>query len=138
MAFEDISKISPTLVAGVLLDSFPGVTREDSDAIGRRRVFRLSFSEFTLTVTTPVEQKMKGKTTVTFRRAIQLKKKRPQDRDTTLQVFNISKTFKWDQGEAFVQEIHWARGYVMGIVMALSAAFESRIGSPLADIFGGQ
>lgn len=121
--------IDPSLVEGALLDSFPGVQIDKSEAIGRRKVYKVEFSEFTLTVSTPETAVMKGDTTLMFRRVISFKHD-PRDRPHNVQVFTVSKSYKVDDSEGLLREIRWARSYIMGIVMALSQAFSEALGSP--------
>jgi len=117
------------MIQGALIDSFPGVRIDKSEAIGRRKVYKIEFSEFSLTISTPEDAAMKGDTTFMFRRVISVQLD-PKDRPHSIQVFTVSKSYKVGDSEELLQAIHWARGYIMGIVMALSQAFNENIGSP--------
>jgi len=135
MPNPDPTPITPALVEGVLIDAFPGAELSKSDAIGRRRVFTVAFSEFTLTITTPEHAGMQGKTSFRFRRDIHSQKRRPADRGATVRVRNINKTFAWDEAEDLAREISRSRSYIMGIVMALQQAFSEGPPPPGGNIF---
>jgi hypothetical protein len=128
--------IEPSLVEGVLVDAFPGVDLYKSEAIGRRKVFKVEFSEFTLTVTTPEHSGMKGKTSFQFQRRIEYTPDDPRARKAEILVFRVAKSFNVDEGEQLLTAIRRARGYVMGIVMALQQAFQEGGGGPIANLFG--
>jgi hypothetical protein len=113
--------IDPVLVESVLINAFPGTDILKSSAVGRRRVFIAEFSEFKLTVTTPETSGMRKPTTVAFRRSIEFQQGAGGSR--TVKVFNLNKSFKHDDPDGFMQEVRRARAYCMGIVMALSEAF---------------
>lgn len=127
--------IEPVLVESALIDAFPGVDLYKSTAIGRRRVFKVEFSEFALTVTTPEHSGMKGSTSFLFQRRIDYTPDDPRARKSEILVFRTALTFKVDEWEELLQAIRRARGYVMGIVMALQVAFREKGGGPLAHLF---
>lgn len=134
---DEPTPITPLLVEGALINAFPGIDIGKSEAIGRKKVFTVSFSEFALTITTPETSGMRGQTTLMFRRSIQPRVSTHRGGPSKpLLVMNEIKIFEWDQADALASEIQWARGYIMGIVMALSSAFEERLGSPRSSLLG--
>lgn len=114
--------IDPSMVEGALVDAFPGVSLTKSSAVGRRRVFIAEFAEFKLSVTTPETPGMRKPTTLTFRRTIEFKQKGNAN-PRTMQVFNLNKSFPFDDAAGLLEEIRRARSYCLGIVYALSQAF---------------
>lgn len=117
--------IYPARVKGYLMDLFPGVHVVEESSLGRRRVYRLQFSEFTLSVTTPETEGMAKSTTFAFRREVGGKR-----------VLAKTKTFEHTDWLGLRGHIDRARSYVMGLIEAMSDAFSDHLGSPLADIFG--
>ena len=131
----DPTLIEPVLVESALLDGFPGVDLYKGDAIGRRKVYKVEFTEFSLTITTPEHSGMKDKTSFQFQRRIESIPEDKRARKSDILVFRIAKTFAHDEGEALMTEIRRAKSYVLGIVIALQSAFEEKGGGPIADIF---
>lgn len=118
-----------------MVDAFPGVELHKSTAIGRRKVFKVEFSEFTLTVTTPEHSGMRGKTTFMFRRKIHFKPLDARARASDVQVFRLQETFETEQGHELKKRIRWAKSYVLGIIQALQDAFHEGRRSPRANLF---
>jgi hypothetical protein len=127
-------RIDPSLVEGALVDAFPGTDLVKSRAIGRRLVFKVAFSEFTLAITTPEESTMRKDTTLTFRRVVDYSLG-PDKPTFEHQVFNYSDTFTPEEGDRLRKTIQWARAYVLGIVASISQALEEKV-SRKANLFG--
>jgi len=127
-------RIDPALVEGTLVDAFPGVDLVKSRAIGRRLVFKVAFSEFSLSITFPESENIRKPTVLSFRRVVdyQLGPDKPTFQH---QVFNYSDSFTPEEGDRLRNTIRWARGYVLGLVVSLSQALEEKV-SRKANLLG--
>jgi hypothetical protein len=111
---DDRTTITPIFVEVALGAAFPGARIDKGTGIGRKVTFNAEFGEFHLSVYTPEEEGMKGKTTYVFRRTVNKRV-----------VSNIRSTHEYDDTEGLAQAIKHARAIVMGIYVALQSVLET-------------
>ena len=125
MTEEEEEVITPGFAEMLLTRAFPGAGLAKGVAVGRKATFSMQFGEFSIAIYCPQDPRMTVATTFTFRRRVSGKT-----------LHRVNAKLERTDVEGLSKQVRQARGYVLGIFVALESVLEPP--SPIiADILGG-